>query len=161
MVDNGTEAPGERRARDFQSVLAVHADWIEALHEVFVWFSVSRILPPLPLHGNRHFPFPLFMAKKLLYRFYSPWIVSYSLNEPRSSCIMSPTMYRNTHCIIVKMYHYTPNTHQSNTAISVIYSSGPNGDILKCIFFSLQLTVKTQRYSIYRHRNKKVATLHF
>ncbi len=70
MVDRGREAPRERRTRDFKSMFAVHSDWTEALHSMFVWFSVSSfssVSPPLPLHRKRYFLFLYLWQERLVY----------------------------------------------------------------------------------------------
>ncbi len=75
----GIMAVSTRRTRHFQSAFTVHTAWIEALHWMFVLFSVSSfssVLLPLPLHRSRQFLFLYFCQKNVDISVSSHWIVS-------------------------------------------------------------------------------------
>ncbi len=112
-----------KRRRDFQSVFAVHTDWIVACAECLC-SSVYRAFPVFYfLYYCRErdiFSSSIFrLPPKFLYQVLSI-IYRTAANEPISFCIILPTMYRNTHSIDVKMYHYTPNIQFTENASAYI-----------------------------------------
>ncbi len=78
---------------------------------VYLAFPVFYLLCHCMEGGMEAFSVLLFLAQKVLYWFLLIELYQIALNEPISFSypIESPTTYRNTHRIIVKMNCYTPN----------------------------------------------------
>ncbi len=118
MVDHSREVPGERSSFMEDRICRIYRT--EVLQWMFLKFRVSSlcsVLPPLPLHRNGHFLFLYFL-------FLLNCIILFYLS-PFHSCYVSPTMYLNTHHIIVETYHYIPNFYKclssKKRSICVLY----------------------------------------